>query len=71
MAQVARRPIACLLQRPLNNGGAAVFVHFLTRSVGVDVSQLQERRSESVSEGDLVERVDDLAAILTVMSQRA
>ena len=69
---VLRVPSQASLNRYLpNNGGAAVFVHFLTRSVGVDVSQLQERRSESVSEGALLERVDDLAAILTVMSQRA
>ena len=53
-----------------NNGEAAVFVDFLTRVVGVDVSQLPFVGA-SVPEGQLLERLDELVATLTVMLRPA
>lgn len=54
-----------------NKDAAAAYGEFLARTAGVDISQLPIRGSASVSEGALLERLDELAAILTVMSQPA
>ena len=65
-------PSHARLERYLpDSGGAGVFVDFLARTVGVDVSQLPDRGSASVPEGELLEHVDDLAAILTVIARLA
>ena len=69
---VLRVPSQASLNRYLpKNGGEVVFVHFLDRTLGVDVSQLPMRGSASVSEEELLEHVDELAAVLTVMSLHA
>ena len=65
-------PSQAWLERSLpNNGGSRVFVDFLARTIRVDVSLLPDRGSVSVPERELLEHVDELAAVLTVMSSPA
>ena len=66
---VVRVPSQSRLDRYLpNNPGTTVFADFLARAVAVNVSQLPDGGSAPVAERELLERVDELAAILTVMS---